>query len=78
MRLSETSHDAALAEVYFLQPEERRVRWRGEAVFTAEGEGKRPDAWVGEVAIDWLGESYSLAKVEALVSFMKEFERGNG
>lgn len=74
VRLSETSHDAALAEVYFRQSEERRSRWQGEAVFTATGEGKRPDAWIGRLAVDWLGESYSLAKVEGLASYL--IERG--
>src|SRR5262245_40495344 len=66
-RLSELSHDRALAKVWQTKgcPED----WRGEAIFPRR-KGCVPDALCGSpaVAVDFIGKSYTLDDVEALAA----------
>lgn len=70
-RASEAPHDLCLAEVYCSLPEDCRRRWKGERSGTKKG--MRPDATMGRTALELLGVSYSLFKVENLIQHCEGF-----
>lgn len=64
-RLSELSHDRALAQVYRLKGCPPVDQWRGEAVFP-KVKGCVPDSFCEGVAIDFVGKSYGAEDLVAL------------
>lgn len=64
-RLSELSHDRALAEVYRLKGCPGAGEWRGEAVFPRV-KGCVPDAFSDGAGIDFVGKSYGAEDLAAL------------
>lgn len=64
-RLSELSHDRALAEVYRLKGCPPVDQWRGEAVFP-KVKGCVPDSFCEGVAIDFVGKSYGAEDLAVL------------
>jgi hypothetical protein len=61
--------------VYLAQPEDRQNAWEGEQPGTARGV-KKPDAIIGDTAVEVGGESYSSSKLAALVGWCADRRMG--